>query len=98
MCVIAYFAIQFCGANLRWFLFCFHSILGTQIYAVTVNDEDIEIANQTACATKLPFGCSEEYLELFTEIMGGNGWIMPTEELEAKELYLKLSQELSELL
>ena len=59
-------------------------------YLVSVGTDEINIANETCCRRPLERGCSVEFNELATMIMQDEAPSMPTNWIEAKELYSSL--------
>lgn len=72
--------------------------LDAQDYKTLVSDDDISISYENTCCEKLPFGCSEDYGKVFQELMMINMWQQPTNEIEAKNLYSNMCEEISVLL
>jgi len=61
-------------------------------------DEDIQLAYDQACEKKFLHGCSREYIDFFNELMELNGWNYPLDELEAKDLYINMCINISQLI
>ena len=59
-------------------------------YLVSVGTDKIDIANETCCRRPLERGCSVQFNELATMIMQDEALSMPTNWIEAKELYSAL--------
>ena len=59
-------------------------------HLVSVGTDEINIANETCCRRPLERGCSVEFNELATMIMQDEALSMPTNWIEAKELYSAL--------
>lgn len=57
---------------------------------MTVEPDDIELAEQLASTEKTLQGCSAEFYEFVTELMEHNSLEMPDTPSEGKELYIKL--------
>jgi len=71
---------------------------GAEEYLSVVPEEEIQLACETASTEKYHHGCSDEYSDLFKELMAENRWTTPYDEIEAKTLYMDLCTKLSELL
>ena len=66
-------------------------------YLVPVSTDEIDIANETCCRRPSERGCTAEFNELATMIIEDEALSMPTNWVEAKELYLALLGLIQEL-
>lgn len=73
-------------------------LLGAEEHLSIVTEENVQLAYDTACTEKHPWGCSNEYSDLFKELIEENRWAVPNDEIEAKTLYINLCIKLSEVL
>ena len=69
----------------------------TQDYLVPVDIEERNIAAETCCQAPLERGCSVDFNELATMIMEDEVLSMPTNAMEAKDLYIALLALIEEL-
>ena len=72
--------------------------LDSQNYIVSVSEDDIALARAEGTTPKLSnHGCSEEFLELVSEIMSEKSLTMPQDGEDARGLFKTIMDEISNL-